>query len=161
MPVDTDVNNGAAKLVRLAAQGSNGYLKQSAATSPSGVTMPTARPAVVVTLLVSLAVMSGCSEKSTADSPAAGPVPGTVAVTVADSGYEPVSVRGKQGQPLTLEFTRTSDSACGEKVVFPDLKIEKDLPLNQMVAVSFTPETTGTIGFQCGMNMMKGTIIVQ
>ena len=42
-----------------------------------------------------------------------------------------------------------------------DLKIKKSLPLNQPVPVEFTPKKSGSLNFSCGMNMLKGTVIVQ
>jgi plastocyanin domain-containing protein len=35
------------------------------------------------------------------------------------------------------------------------------LPLNEPVAIEFTPAKTGDIAFACGMNMLKGVVVVQ
>jgi plastocyanin domain-containing protein len=35
------------------------------------------------------------------------------------------------------------------------------LPLNEPVVVEFTPRSAGEIGFVCGMNMLRGTVVVQ
>jgi len=35
------------------------------------------------------------------------------------------------------------------------------LPLNQAVDVEFTPTKGGEIAFACGMNMLKGVVVVQ
>jgi plastocyanin domain-containing protein len=53
-----------------------------------------------------------------------------------------------------------TDETCATAVVFPSLKIRRDLPLKQPVAIDFTP-STGEIQFACGMNMFKGTIVVR
>lgn len=84
-----------------------------------------------------------------------------VEVQVDAAGYEPSRVHAEAGQKLTMVFTRTADEGCGQKVVIPDLDIEKDLPLNEPVQVSFTPETAGTLVFTCGMGMYDGKIVVK
>lgn len=39
--------------------------------------------------------------------------------------------------------------------------IKRALPLNERVVVTFTPTKRGTFSFVCGMNMMRGELIVQ
>lgn len=46
-------------------------------------------------------------------------------------------------------------------VVFESLDIRRDLPLNQPVPIEFTPPRTGEIAFACGMNMLKGSVVIQ
>ena len=46
-------------------------------------------------------------------------------------------------------------------MLIPAFKIKRALPLNQPVAVEFMPQKSGDIDFVCGMNMLKGTIVVQ
>jgi len=43
----------------------------------------------------------------------------------------------------------------------PSLNLKKALPLNRPVVVRLTPAKAGEIGFACGMNMLKGTVIVR
>lgn len=110
--------------------------------------------------ILALALLpSACTQSDNASPAAAGPQ--RVAVKVTDAGYEPAEVKVPHGQPVTLVFTRTSESMCGSKVVIPAQNIERDLPLNQPVEVSITASQAGSIAFACGMDMMKGTIIVQ
>jgi hypothetical protein len=47
------------------------------------------------------------------------------------------------------------------EVVFPSLNLRRALPLNEAVAVECTPKSSGEIGFICGMNMVRGTVVVQ
>lgn len=82
-------------------------------------------------------------------------------VQVTDSGFEPARLLLKPGTPARIIFTRTSDKTCATAVVFPSLKIQRDLPLNKPVVIEFTLPRSGEIGFACGMNMLKGTIVVQ
>ena len=84
-----------------------------------------------------------------------------VQVQVTDSGFEPARVLLKTGTPARISFTRTSDKTCATAVVFPSLKIQRDLPLNTPVLIEFTPARPGEIAFACGVNMLKGTIVVQ
>ena len=60
-----------------------------------------------------------------------------------------------------MTFVRTTDKTCATEVVFPSLNITRALPLNQAVDIEFTPKRTGDVAFACGMNMLKGVIVVQ
>jgi RND family efflux transporter MFP subunit len=82
-------------------------------------------------------------------------------VTVSDQGYEPSSLTLRAGIPARLTFVRTSDKTCGTEVAFPSLSIKRALPLNQSVEIEFTPQKAGEIAFVCGMNMLRGAIVVQ
>jgi plastocyanin domain-containing protein len=120
-----------------------------------------------ILLSLTLIVVVGCTEDAAPAAPAApatpaeAPAPARVDIEVGDSGYTPSEVRGTAGQELTLVFTRTSTSPCGEELVVPDFDIKKKLPLNTPVEVSFTPKASGRVAFACGMNMMKGAIVVR
>lgn len=80
---------------------------------------------------------------------------------VSAEGFSPSSMAVAKGVPLTLEFRRVSDQTCATKVVFPDLKIEKDLPLNEIVAIEVPTNEARTLVFQCGMGMYKSRVVVQ
>jgi plastocyanin domain-containing protein len=45
--------------------------------------------------------------------------------------------------------------------VVPSEKIRRVLPLNQEVSVDIRPMLVGELAFTCGMDMLKGTIVVQ
>jgi plastocyanin domain-containing protein len=83
-----------------------------------------------------------------------------IKITVSTS-YEPKSIAVKKGQPVRLDFYRKDDKNCGGEVVFPKLGIKKELPVGETVSVEFTPQETGDLAFTCGMNMMRGKILVQ
>jgi plastocyanin domain-containing protein len=46
-------------------------------------------------------------------------------------------------------------------VVFPDFGIVKDLPVGRSVPVEFTPERPAEYEFHCGMNMVRGRLVVR
>lgn len=83
-----------------------------------------------------------------------------VAIVAGDEGFKPSRVEVKQGQTTTLRFTRTSDKTCATKVVFPEIKLEKDLPLNKPVDVPVPTVKSRTLAFQCGMGMYKSAVVV-
>ena len=57
--------------------------------------------------------------------------------------------------------TRTTDETCGTEIVMPAFAVNQKLPLNEPVEVVVTPTEPGTIAFACGMDMLKGSIVVQ
>ena len=78
-----------------------------------------------------------------------------------DGGYEPATVVVKVGQLVRLNFLRRDPNSCLEKVLLPDFHIMRELPLNQVTAVEFTPNKPGRYSFTCGMNMFRGVVEVQ
>ena len=87
--------------------------------------------------------------------------PGSVLVNVSMIGFDPASIAAKAGQPLKLAFFRPNAANCAREVVFPDLGIRKELPPGQTVVVDITPPKSGPLGFECGMKMLKGQLIVR
>lgn len=82
-------------------------------------------------------------------------------VEVTTAGYKPSTVTVERGKPVTLTFVRRTDQTCGNEVVFPDLGIEKPLPLNEPVEVTFTPTQSGELKFTCAMDMLRGKVVVR
>ncbi len=82
-------------------------------------------------------------------------------VLVTATGYEPGTLTLRAGTPARITFVRTTDKTCGTEVVFPSLNIRRPLPLNVPVVMEFTPRQSGEIGFVCGMDMLRGTVLVQ
>jgi plastocyanin domain-containing protein len=83
------------------------------------------------------------------------------ATITVDGGYEPNRVVVKVGQLVRLNFDRRDPSSCLEVVRLPEFRIAKDLPLNQVTTIEFTPPQPGEYEFTCGMNMFRGMIEVQ
>ena len=76
-------------------------------------------------------------------------------------GYTPDEVVASPGEALHLVFTRTTDEGCGQQLVFPDLEIRRDLPLDEPVAVDVTAPASGRLSFTCGMDMYRGAVVVR
>ena len=121
-------------------------------------------------ITVALALFAACKSKepspeaptppaaAQAEAPAAAPAaPARVEVT--SHGFQPSRVTLDAGRQLV--FRRTSDSTCATAVVFPELGIEKQLPLNTDVVVDLPATARGEIGFQCGMAMYKSKVVAQ
>jgi plastocyanin domain-containing protein len=81
-------------------------------------------------------------------------------ITISKRGYEPKEIAVKKGQPVKLEFYREDGENCGGELVFPKLNVKKTLPVGATEIVEFTPQETGEIGFACGMDMLRGKVIV-
>lgn len=80
---------------------------------------------------------------------------------VVKGGYEPDRIVVEKGRPVHLDFYRDETSSCSDTVVFADFGINKPLPAFKTTAVEFTPDRTGEFTFTCGMNMLRGKLIVE
>jgi len=85
----------------------------------------------------------------------------TVKVILGAEGYQPASFNLRQGVPARIEFVRQIEGACGEEIIIPEYNIKRELPLNKSVVVEFTPDNAGEYVFTCGMNMLRGKIVVR
>ncbi len=83
-----------------------------------------------------------------------------IKVTV-KGGYSPDVIVVKKDAPVRLNFYRDETSSCSEQIVFGDFGIVKDLPAFKTTAIEFTPDKTGEFTFACGMNMLRGKLIVE
>ena len=96
---------------------------------------PTSAPAPALTPATTMAALAASAPPSTSAPPdEARGSRRVVAIDVGEHGFTPSVVDVKLGEPTTLMFTRTSNSTCAFAVVFPDLKIDRDLPLKKAVA---------------------------
>lgn len=128
--------------------------------------------ASTLSLLLLVAALGGCAKTPpaeqaetavTGEAPAPAPAAGearVVQVTVDGQGFHPDRIAAKAGEPVTLAITRTTDETCGTEIVMPAMSIERKLPLNEKVEITVTPQEKGEIAFACGMDMLKGTIVV-
>jgi plastocyanin domain-containing protein len=82
-----------------------------------------------------------------------------VNVTV-KGGYSPDVIVVRQGMPVRLNFYRDETASCSEKVIFGDFGIARDLAPFKTTPIEFTPDKPGEFTFTCGMNMLRGKLIV-
>lgn len=76
-------------------------------------------------------------------------------------GYSPDVIVVRKGMPVRLNFYRDETASCSEQVIFGDFGIARDLPPFKTTPVEFTPDKAGEFTFTCGMNMLRGKVIVQ
>ena len=84
-----------------------------------------------------------------------------VQLTVTDKGFEPAEIKVEKDRPIVLTVTRKTDATCAREIVFKEIAVTQDLPLNQAVRIALPASPTGTLNYACGMNMIKGSLIVQ
>lgn len=76
-------------------------------------------------------------------------------------GYSPDVIIVKKNAPVRLNFYRDETSSCSEQIIFGDFGISKDLPAFKTTPIEFTPDKAGQFTFTCGMNMLRGKLIVE
>ena len=107
--------------------------------------------AAVIALLA-----AGCARETRQDSSA----PTRFAIAVTDTGFAPASITVPAGKPVTLVVTRRTDQTCAKEIVFPDQGIRKPLPLNEAVEIALPASPKGEMHYACGMDMLKGIVVV-
>jgi plastocyanin domain-containing protein len=80
---------------------------------------------------------------------------------VVDGGYKPARIVIPEGERVRLKFIRKDYSPCTREVVFASLGIRRELPTNVPVVIELAAQKPGEIPFACGMNMVKGVIVVE
>ncbi len=83
----------------------------------------------------------------------------TIRVTV-KGGYSPDVIQVAPGVPVRILFDRQESGDCSSRVVFPDFHVNQTLPAYATTAVEFLPQEPGEYEFACGMNMIRGRILV-
>lgn len=129
----------------------------------------------ILAFVAAAAAFAGCSSNSNAPSAPAAPAAkvaekekplaavqakdGKVIVHATADGFTPSKIEAVADKELTLVFIRDVEKTCMTGVVFPELGIEKDLPLHEEVVIQVMPKENGTIAFQCPMGMGKSAIV--
>src|SRR5207247_7743302 len=62
---------------------------------------------------------------------------------------------------VRLQFYRAETADCSERLVFEQFAIDVPLPAFETTTVEFTPSEAGEYRFRCGMNMLKGLLVVE
>ncbi len=76
-------------------------------------------------------------------------------------GYTPDVIVVKEGSPVRLNFYRDETAGCSDRVIFGDFRIARELPAFKTTPIEFTPDKAGEFTFTCGMNMLRGKLIVE
>ncbi|MGD8926723.1 MAG: cupredoxin domain-containing protein [Thioalkalispiraceae bacterium] len=82
-------------------------------------------------------------------------------ITVDNGVYSPSIIEVRKGQNLTMRFLRKDASPCAEKVIFKDLNLSADLPVDKKVDLRIPTNQTGEFSFTCQMQMYRGTLLVK
>ena len=80
---------------------------------------------------------------------------------IVKGGYTPDTIVVQAGKPVRLQFYRDETADCSERVVFERFGVDQQLPPFQTTAIEFTPDEPGEFPFRCGMNMLKGLLVVE
>jgi plastocyanin domain-containing protein len=80
---------------------------------------------------------------------------------VVDGGYKPGRVVIQEGERVRLKFIRKDYSPCTREVVFASLGIRRELPTDVPVVIEIPAQSPGEIPFACGMNMVRGVLVVE
>lgn len=84
-----------------------------------------------------------------------------ITIIVEKGTYRPSRISAKKEQPIELLFVRKDISHCAERVVFKDLELQVQLPLESPQKITLPPLTPGTYTFTCEMGMYRGEISVK
>ncbi|MDN3017077.1 cupredoxin domain-containing protein [Paenibacillus sp. BSR1-1] len=84
-----------------------------------------------------------------------------VKMLVTEKGYSPNVIRVKKGVPVELEIKNPLENSCLSTFMIPDFNINKVNLKTGTTNLTFTPDKSGEYTFSCGMQMFKGTIIVE
>lgn len=84
-----------------------------------------------------------------------------VKINVSSAGFEPSQITVKKGETTKLAFFRKDGNNCASEIVFPKLNVKKTLPAGKTTIVEIKPQESGELAFACGMDMLKGKVLVQ
>lgn len=84
-----------------------------------------------------------------------------IEMMITPTGYSPNVIKVKKGIPVELNITNPGDNSCFSTFMMPDFNLNNVNLKAGTTKLSFTPDRSGEYTFTCGMNMFKGTIIVE
>lgn len=128
---------------------------------------------LIIIIVLSLALAACVNEPQTAEQPeqpTAAPAQETASPaarapqeqTVEVAGeFTPASITIPANTPVRLHFRRSDKPTCADEIVLPELNQRKKIAENETVTFELPPQPARTFSFACGMNMMKGTVVVQ
>jgi plastocyanin domain-containing protein len=80
---------------------------------------------------------------------------------IVKGGYSPDVVVVRAGSLVRLNFYRDETASCSDRVIFGDFGVARDLPAFKTTPVEFTPDRAGEFTWTCGMNMLRGKLVVE
>lgn len=80
---------------------------------------------------------------------------------ITPTGYSPNVIRVKKGVQVELNITNPGDNSCFSTFMMPDFDLNNINLKAGTTNLTFTPDKEGEYTFTCGMNMFKGTVIVE
>lgn len=88
--------------------------------------------------------------------------PANEVVIVVRGGYSPERIEVPRGKTTKLRFVRKDSGDCSDEVQIPALGVRTALGgLGSETVVEVTPTKAGDIEFTCGMDMLRGTLVVR
>lgn len=82
----------------------------------------------------------------------------TIRIIVEDGVYQPSHISVPAATEVTLEFERKDETPCAEMVIFPELDISENLPINKTKTIKLKKLEKGSYQFHCQMQMYKGEL---
>lgn len=84
----------------------------------------------------------------------------TRVIEITAAGLTPTRVSVPAQQVVELVFIRRVADTCATEVLMAGLNIRRALPLNERVTIRLPPQPPGELSFSCGLDMLKGTLVV-
>jgi len=131
------------------------------AAAPASVQVPAQQPApaAVPTVGARPSQPSGTSDLVGVFGPSVS-ASSAVTITVANSGYSPVTTRARPDQPVRLALVTKNTYSCARAFVIRSLRIEKMLPETGTVMIDLPPQRAGSkLFYSCSMGMYSGVIV--
>ena len=101
---------------------------------------------------------AAASEPSSTQAPASGG--GTLLITAKNNGYSPKVIHAVANTLLKLNIVTSNTTSCARSIVFPDLNVEKILPVSGQVSMDVPPQKPGFVmNYSCSMGMYTGQIV--
>jgi len=118
-----------------------------------------------ILFVLALVVLAGCTKPRAAAPPPVASASSSgvqeIQLAVTDQGFEPAELAVAKDRPIRLTVTRKTDQTCAREIIFKEIAVKKDLPLGQAVAIDLPARPAGTLHFACGMDMVRGSLVVQ
>ena len=93
-------------------------------------------------------------------------IPNAQIISVSAKGFSPARIVTASNQPIRLVFQRLDAQNCASRVSFPELGIDRELPVGKSVLIEIAPQqakvlAAKNLAFQCGMGMYRGVLIIR